>query len=508
MQAIILDNHWVKIDQLVPQHEPLLIDHFSVKHPKTHYINDTSQQSWDGWYRKYNVKKQRIAKPLLTELNKFCKSIEVPLEIIDKRPKERHPVDHNKIKEDLLPGISLDHHQLRAIKAACSNECGLISAVTGAGKTEIMAAITRLYGLPTVIIADQRVVIEQIKERLELREIGQTMDGKSGVGLFYGGETPDGQMIVIGSIQSLSTPPPSVRKKNPAQYYTRRDNAELFQQIVSKAGLLLVDECDKATDNRYRKLFMKYFQGRYKFGFSGTCFDPDKPVEELKLKEHLGSIIVEITRRQMEKIGRIIPVKAMMIGVGDPADRYDRMAFDIAEKELIVENEQYHQLIKKIVKSYPGERTMILVDTNNVVNLGTALQECIDNSLFIYGKTGKKARNMAIQDFEQGKLECLIGGKILKRGLDIEGGVHNLIVCGGGKSVSDFDQKIGRAVRNNDRGWARLICLFHMDNFYLYRHSKAQLKTIVSLGYQCSVSVNGKIVDAKDLIRRNFRLPK
>ena len=507
MQAIILDNHWIKIKQIYPQHEPYLIDHFSAESPNARYINDTSQQHWDGWYRKYNSAKQQIARPLLEELRIFCEKYEIPLSVIDRRPKVEHPVNPEDITPDILTGITLEDHQMRAIRAAVENECGLISAPTGAGKTEMMAAITKLYNLPTVILADQRVVIEQIKERLELRQVGEAINNQR-VGLFYGGETPSGQMVVVGSIQSLTTPPASLKKKNPDQYKARKKNSKLFQEIVKSAKLLLVDECDKATDNRYRRVLMNHFKGRYKFGFSGTCFDPAKPVEALKLKEHLGSIIIDIPRKELEAIGRIIPVKAMMIAVGNPEDRQDKVAYDIAERECMIDNDEYHDRIRRIVAAYPGERNMILVDTNHIEDLGKALEEKIPDSVFIYGKTGKRARTHALKAFETGELGCLIGGKILKRGLDLKGGIHNLIICGGGKLSSDFNQKVGRAVRNNDRGWARLICFYHMDNFYLYKHSRAQLKTIVSLGYKCNVAVNGKIIDGADLIKRNFRLPK
>jgi len=509
MLVIIQNNQSVKIDQIIPQFESLLIDYFSVKDPKARYINDTTQQSWDGWYRKYNPRMQTLARPFLQKLQEFCNKYNIPLSIKDDRPYEKYPIDGSDIKDDMLHGITLEPHQMRVLKTICDgkHECGLISVVTGGGKTELMAAITKLMNLPTVIIADQRIVIEQIKERLELRDITDSA-GKDSIGLFYGGETPDGQTVVVGSIQSLTSPPASLRKKKPKQYRKRKENAKLFQDIVGHAKLLLADECDKATDNRYRKLFKNYYNGRYKFGFSGTCFDPKKPVEALKLREYLGSVIVEVSRRELEDIGRIVPIRALMISVGDPADRYDMTAYDIAQRELVIDSPEYYDRIKKIVSAYRDEKTMILVDTHNIEDLGKALEREIEGSIFIFGKSSKKARNEAIRTFQDGKLTCLIGSKILKRGLDIKGGLDNLIICGGGKLSSDFDQKIGRAVRQNDRGWARLICFFHLDNHYLYKHSKEQLKTILSLGYKCHISFGKYIMDGEELVRRNFRLPK
>lgn len=503
MQAIIADNKWVYIDQIIGSIEPLLVKWFSARHPRIQFI-DTQQQSWDGWYRKFDIKRSRCALPLLNELKRFAKHHKLPFEIEDRRVKPREdPYYH----DTMLPGITLADYQIEALKTMHpkTNECGIISVPTGGGKTEIMAAVTKAYGLSTVIIADQRVVIEQIKERLELRDVVNHNDG---VGLFYGGSRPNGQTVVVGSIQSLTSPPPSLKRKDLAQWKKRNRNAKTFQEIVKASGMLLVDECDKAVDKRYRKLFLNYFQGRYKYGFSGTPFDKDKPVEALILKEHLGSVIYEVSRKAVEDAGRIIPVNAVMIGIGDKSGRSDRTAYDIAQRELIIDNDNYHQQIKKIVDAFPDDRTLILVDTNNVEDLGKVLESKIEDSIFIYGKTSTKKRKEALLSFQDGKLRCLIGGKILKRGLDLKGGVHNLIICGGGKLHSDFDQKVGRAVRKNDRGFARLFCFFHLDNYYLYKHSKEQLKSIISMGYGAKVVINNVAIDGVDFVNRKFRLPK
>lgn len=502
MKAIIANNKWVYLDQVIGPMEPILIKHFSARHPKLQFI-DTEQQGWDGWYRKYDQGNSRIARPLLGEIVALAKRHDWPLEIEDLRDSPKKQVDISKLTPGFLPGITMEDYQLNAIRAAIAHEVGLVSVPTGGGKTELMAAITKLYGCPTVILADQRVVIKQIKERLELRDVAE-----SGVGLFYGGATPEGQTVVVGSIQSLTSPPLTLKKKSPDKWKVRAKNARAFQEIVKRAELLLVDEADKAVDKRYRQLFLKHYQGRYKYGFSGTCFDPAKPVEALILKEHLGPIIYEISRKEVERVGRIIPIRAYMVAVGEDGDKNDKMAFDIAEKELLVENHNYHEAIKKIVDAFPNDRNMVLVDTNNVEMLGRLLEEKIQGSVFVYGKTSNSKRDEALNAFRDGKLKCLIGGKILKRGLDIKGGVHNLIVCGGGKLKSDFDQKVGRAVRLNDRGYARLFFFLHLDNQYLYRHSKEQLKSVVEMGYEVTVLVDGKRIDGTQFIKSKFRIPK
>ena len=380
----------------------------------------------------------------------------------------------------------------------------LLGDCTVTHNTELMAAIAGVYGKTTVIIADIRVVIEQIKERLELRDVA----GDDGIGLFYGGATPSGQKIIVGSIQSLTTPPVSLNRISPKIYKARMKRARLFQEIVKRAGLLMVDECDKAVSKPYKQLFKFHFKGRYKFGFSATPFDPDKPVENLVLREHLGPIISEIGRDEVQETGRIIPIKFYMMAEGEDGDKNDARTFDIAEREIIVDNDKFHSRVAKIVSAFPDDGTLILIDTTNVEDLGFKLEQKIPGSKFIYGKTSKSQRNKAIEQFEKRELKCLIGGKILKRGLDLRGGAENLIIIGGGKLYSNFDQKIGRAVRCNARGKARVFSFYFVNNKYLYLHSRKQLKALVGMGYYSEVVFSDARISGEDLIKARFRRPK
>jgi superfamily II DNA or RNA helicase len=324
--------------------------------------------------------------------------------------------------------------------------------------------------------------------------------------------------VVVGSIQSLSTPPKPKRGKKESEtafekkkkaYNKRKKRAKQFQTIVKHADLLMVDECDKATMNKqYRNLFRFHFKGRRRFGFSGTPFDDKKPVDNLTLKEHLGSIISETSRRELETIGRIIPIKFYMFVYGEDGNAQDKTAFDIAEREIVVENEDFHTKVLKITQAFPDDGTLILLDTNNIEELGLNLEALIPNSAFIYGKTSKSRRKECITAFEKRSLGCLIGGKIIKRGLDLRGGVENLIIIGGGKLWSEFDQKLGRAVRNNSRGWARVFGFIFLNNFYLYRHGREQLKALLSLGYQSKIVFKHKTIDGSTYVKSRFRRPR
>jgi superfamily II DNA or RNA helicase len=127
---------------------------------------------------------------------------------------------------------------------------------------------------------------------------------------------------------------------------------------------------------------------------------------------------------------------------------------------------------------------------------------------FIYGKTPKRRRDELLRSFERREFDVLVGGKIINRGLDLSGGCENLIIATGGKLQSEFEQKIGRALRLNRRGKSRVFDFFFRCNKYLYNHSKARLKVMVSLEYDSKVIFPGGVIDGTDLIKKKFRVQK
>jgi superfamily II DNA or RNA helicase len=389
--------------------------------------------------------------------------------------------------------------------------------------SEIIAGICKAIDCPTVILADQKVVIDQLKSRLEVRQID------TDIGLFYAGKKPSGQTIVVGSIQSLQTPPkpkdiPSRKEfesdeehqkalkkwdKSYTAYKTRLKNSRYLQQYVKDAEMILVDECDKSTSDPYKKMFRNLFNGRRRYGFSGTPIDPDKPVEALVMQEHLGSIIAQETREKLTSIGRIITCDYIMLGVGPFDGLKNSEAYDIARDEHMVNSPSFHKLISGLCKKYPEDGTLILVDREP---LGMALIDELARvgitSHFIYGKTPKRRRDELLRAFERREFKVLIGGKIVNRGLDLSGGCENLIIATGGKLQSELEQKIGRALRINSRGKSRIFDFYFRCNKYLYNHSKARLKIMSSLGYDTKLILPGGTIDGRDLIRRNFQISK
>jgi hypothetical protein len=134
MRATLYDNKYVCLSNITEGEEDVIWSEFSISDPNA-YIDHSNLSMWDGVYRKYNRSKRRLARPLLKMLYDVCLRHNLPLEIVDERPKWAYQAaSPESIGQDFLPGITLDDHQIRAIRRACKIDCGVINIPTGGGK--------------------------------------------------------------------------------------------------------------------------------------------------------------------------------------------------------------------------------------------------------------------------------------------------------------------------------------------------------------------------------------
>lgn len=521
MRAVVVDNCWIQLDNITTHEEDVLWKEFSVTDSRSRYID--TDKAWDGVFRFFNRAKRRLTRPFLSMLKEVCNKKGLPLEIVDNRPDPIYnPVDTDTIDEKFLHGITLDTHQVEWLKKVSKIECGLCKAPTGSGKGELIAGTCKVIECPTVILADQTIVVEQLKRRIELRDI--TDD----VGMFYAGSRPNGQTIVVGTIQSLVAPKGKPKKpvrtdddtdatykkkierynKSLTAHATRINNSKKLLTYIKNADMLLVDEADKAVSNQWKEIFRYHFKGRRRYGFSGTPYDVSKPIQNMQLTSHLGSIIHEECVENLQSIGRIIPIDYYMMAVSENGNKNDRSTYDLAIDDFIVNNNELHKKIINICKIYNNESTMILVERETLgqILVDKLAQEGI-TAHYIYGKTPKPKRREILKDFEDKKFNVLIGGKIVNRGLDLKGGCDNLIIATGGKLESTFIQQIGRAVRINSKGKSRVFDFLFLCNKYLYDHSKNRLKVIVNSNYKSKVLFKNGSIDGADFVRKRFRIP-
>ena len=525
MIATIVSNQSIVISNITDYEAEIVSKRFSAVNPNQRFV-DSSYQCWDGVYRRFNKATGKLARPFLGELRKLCRDKKLQLTVIDDRgPSNIIPIDMSKITPNMLTGITLKDFQVNAIKMITNTEVGIFHIPVSGGKTELMAGMCKAVPCRTAIIAEQLIIIDQIKKRLQLRDVADE------IGLFYAGKTPTDQLVIIGSIQSLVSPKDPgkepIRSKYKTEkgynaaikrytnrikaYKSRKKKSDILHKLIGLCDMIFVDEADLATSATYKSLFRYWFKGRRRYGFTGTPFEPTKPVNNLILQEHFGSVIYKQSRQQIEDAGLAVPISYHMVVFGDYKDKNEASAYDIAVDDYIVYNKDFHALIAnlcaKITKDDDG--TLILVGRDD---LGHALKELIPNSDFIHGMTPKKKRPIILKEFEDRKINVLIGGKNVRRGLDLRGGCENLVIATGGKNQSEFEQAVGRGRRLNKRGMTNVYDIYFLCNRYLYAHSRTRLKTAIGMGCDTEIIFDDTrtdgVIDGSKFVRSQFRIPK
>jgi len=244
MIAYIKDNNYLYLDLVSTDIEDTLVREFSVFDPKARYSIAFEDGQWDGRITSYDRKGKKLSIAFLEDLKRLCQKEDIPLDVVDQRPEPKYkPIPKEQLNCNILQGIKLEDHQMRCLNSIYEHDCGIHAHKTGSGKSEMIAGIISMFPkCPTMVIAEEKIVLSQLVERLQLRSI-------TDVGEFYAGKRPDGQLIIVGSIQALSLPPGSARKAEIKRtgtdkaWQTRRKNALYLQEAVKKCHLLLVDEC-------------------------------------------------------------------------------------------------------------------------------------------------------------------------------------------------------------------------------------------------------------------------
>jgi len=359
------------------------------------------------------------------------------------------------VHNTMLCGVTLRDYQMDAVMSLLANGRGVAKMATNAGKTEIMAAMLKVYDAKAVVVVHRKELMYQTADRFERRlgvPVGMIGDGVC-----------QPAIITVAMVQTL---------------YSRPELLDAFYDNV----VLMADECHTVSSDQMLSVLNK-LPGPYRFGFSGT---PLKYTElaDMKLIGATGPVVVDVTNAELIDDGWSANPDIELHVVASVEDRLWSADYQTAYDEAIVHNDERNRIIATRAKALSDKVVMILVTR---IEHGALLQSAIPGSIFVNGSHPAELRQATLDQMRNGNVGVYIASPIFDEGVDVPG-VNALILAGGGKSHIKLLQRIGRGMRKKP-GDNRILIIDFIDdtNQYLLDHSDSRVEVYEKEGFNTAI---------------------
>lgn len=380
-------------------------------------------------------------------------------------PSEELELKYVDIDEGILEGIKLRSYQLEGISSALAYHRGIIQVHTGGGKTEMMIGVCRYLldntEMHILLCVPTTNLLYQTHERMLKRGIDER-----DISLLGDGNTIDPtKRVLVATVQSA---------------YKRLDNSQEYMEWLSSVGCLMMDEAHHSKCRTWSTLIDRV-SPEYLLGFTAEPFHKDKAhiVSDLVLRGLIGPVIHRVTMDYLVAHGYLAKPCVIAVDTAYKGNIYGVVDWKVVNKSCIIKNPLRNKLIVDIASLLISEdkKPLILVQQiSHGEELASMLSKLGYNvymmkgglsiTVFLDGQVIDRYTdhdNQVIRDFNEGKIDALIGTSTLDEGADIPS-LSSVILAGGGKGRLKTIQKIGRSLRPKAKDNTAIIIDFR-DRF-------------------------------------------
>ena len=348
--------------------------------------------------------------------------------IVDKRTRPKIQLGIHVLKLPYAPYPE----QVQAVDACVNVSRGIVSAVTGFGKSLLMALLINRMQLRTLIIVPNLELKRQLTESFKE----------------YFGDLTN---ITIENIDS-----------NSLSKHTNYD-------------MLLIDEAHHVAAKTYRDLNKKAWKNIYhRYFFTATPFR-SRDEEQILFESIAGDVIYTVSYQDAASKGHIVRIEPYYITVPRTLPKGNIKMWASMYSELVVHNQVRNEIIADLAKNLKdaGKSTLILVKE---IAHGENLSK-LANLQFANGKSEDTVD--IIKFFNQGKLPVIVGTNgVVGEGVDTKP-CEYVIIAGLGKSKNAFMQQVGRGLRKYPgKDSCKIILLKDLSHKWTAAHFREQVKIL------------------------------
>lgn len=413
--------------------------------------------------------KYYIVRGLVNIILKEAESIRISC--TNEIPFTEYSLEYPEIDKDILEGISLREYQIEGISSALAHHKGIVQVHTGGGKTEMMIGVSRYLfdttDMNIFLCVPTTNLLYQTYDRMIKRGIREEDISLLG----------DGNKIDVTRRIAISTV---------ASAYKRLDTSSEYMEWLSHVDCLMMDEAHHSKCRTWSTLIDR-ISPEYLLGFTAEPFHKDKNhlISDLVLRGLIGPVIHRVTMDYLVEKGYLAKPFVVAVDTACKGDIYKIIDWKIVNKSGIIKNILRNDLIKHISVMLIEENRKPLILVQQISH-GQELAQLISKQGYtVYMMTGGRSvsiyldgnnidkyvdnDNQVFKDFNEGKIDALIGTSTLDEGVDIPS-LSAVILAGGGKGRLKTVQKIGRTLRIKENDNTAIIIDFR-DRFNVVTHS-------------------------------------
>tara|TARA_B100001094_G_scaffold333443_1_gene412416 strand:- start:19335 stop:20786 length:1452 start_codon:yes stop_codon:yes gene_type:complete len=357
------------------------------------------------------------------KIEDYRKNIDISFDKIDKQyfADKVWPANHPVAGEPIV----LRDYQVQVINDYISNPQSLQEVATGAGKTIITAALSKMcekFGRTIVIVPNKSLVTQT---EADYKTVG--LD----VGVYFGERKELGHTHTICTWQSLN----NLHKKS------KKSEADFpIDEFLDNVSCVMIDEVHMARADVLKTLLTGPFAGiPIRWGLTGTI--PKEEFEQVSLEASIGKVSNKLSARELQERGVLAQCHVNVI------QTQDMRSFRSYPEEVayLVSDPTRLQFLSNLIEEMrPGGNTLILVDR---IKSGEVLADLIPDAVFIQGKTKLEDREEEYSEVATEKHKVLIATYgVAAVGINIPR-IFNLVLVEPGKSFVRVIQSIGRGIR-------------------------------------------------------------
>ncbi len=323
--------------------------------------------------------------------------------------------------------------QLKAVEAVLKNHRGILSMVTGSGKSLVAALLASRLSVRTLIVVPSLEIKTQLTESFK---------------------------AIFGAM-------PYIRIEN-------IDSKAL--KTLTDFDLLIIDEAHHVASKTYHKLNRTAWKDiYYRVMLTATPFR-NQTEETLLFEGIAGQVIFDLPYLKAVKKGYVARIEAFYIEM--PKQATEAYTWSQVYSELVVNHAARNQKIADIMTTLheAKQATLCLVkEVKHGENIAA-----LTGGAFANGKDDDT--RAYIKWFSSGKLKSLIGTTgILGEGVDSKP-CEWVIIAGLGKAKSAFIQQVGRAIRTYPgKESGKVIIIKDRSHRFTVRHFNEQCKILLEI---------------------------